>query len=196
VIGNHECQGGRPTLYLEQFALPQTGPSGVEPERAYAFEYSNALFVILDSNLDPEQQAPWLEKQLAASQATWKFVAYHHPAYSSAPNRDNTAIRRWWIPLFDKYHVDLALQGHDHAYLRTYPMRANTPVASTDEGTVYIVSVSGTKMYDQADRDYTEFGMTNVATYQVLDIQISGDRLIYRAYDLDGNLRDEIVIEK
>jgi len=51
-------------------------------------------------------------------------------------------------------------------------------------------------MYSQDPRDYTEFGMTNVSTYQVLDIQISGDRLVYRAYDIDGNLRDSIVIEK
>jgi hypothetical protein len=38
--------------------------------------------------------------------------------------------------------------------------------------------------------------MTNTATYQVLDIQISGDRLVYRAYDSDGELKDEFVIEK
>ena len=38
--------------------------------------------------------------------------------------------------------------------------------------------------------------MTNVATYQVLDIQISGNRLNYRAFDLDGVLRDQFVIEE
>jgi hypothetical protein len=196
VIGNHECQGGDPTTYLQLFALPDNGPPNVERGRAYSFNYSNALFVILDSNLDPEDQAAWLAEQLASSAATWKFVAYHHPAYSSAPNRDNHDIRDWWTPLFDKYHVDLALQGHDHAYLRTYPMRGTQRVDDPSKGTIYIVSVSGTKMYEQADRDYTEFGMTNVSTYQVLDIQISGNRLGYRAYDLDGDLRDEFVIEK
>jgi len=29
-----------------------------------------------------------------------------------------------------------------------------------------------------------------------LDIQVSGDRLVFRAYDIDGKLRDELVIEK
>ena len=58
------------------------------------------------------------------------------------------------------------------------------------EGTVYVISVSGTKFYDQGDLDYIEFGMTNVATYQVLDIFINGNRLVYRAYDIDGNKRD------
>ena len=195
-IGNHENQGGHPKLYLDLFHLPDNGPSMVEKERAYSFEYSNALFVILDSNIDPASQTEWLDQQLAGSDATWKFVVYHHPAYSSAPRRDNEGVRNLWTPIFDKYHVDLALQGHDHAYLRTYPMKDKKPVDSAAEGTIYIVSVSGTKMYEQDKRDYTEFGMTNVATYQVLDIQISGDRLVYRAYDIDGKLRDEFVIEK
>ena len=58
------------------------------------------------------------------------------------------------------------------------------------------MSVSGTKMYDQGDFDYTEFGMTNTSTYQVLDIRIDGDKLTYKAYDLNGDLRDEFVVEK
>jgi acid phosphatase type 7 len=196
VIGNHECQGGHPTLYLKLFELPVNGPENIEKERAYSFEYSNALFVILDSNLDPATQTEWLDRELGRSKATWKFVVYHHPAYSSTPARDNKKLRELWTPIFDKHRVDMALQGHDHAYLRTYPMRDQKRVGSPAEGTVYIVSVSGTKMYKQDPRDYTEFGMTNVATYQVLDIQISGDRLIYRAYDIDGALRDELIIEK
>jgi hypothetical protein len=196
VIGNHECQAGHPTLYLKYFNLPKNGPAGVEPERAYAFEYSNAQFLVLDSNLPPESQTQWLEEQLARTNATWKFVVYHHPAYSSVPKRDNKKLREAWTPLFDKYHVDFALQGHDHAYLRTYPLKGDKRAASPKEGTVYIVSVSGTKMYAQDKHDYTEFGMTNVSTYQVLDIQISGNRLVYRAYDIDGKLRDELVIEK
>ncbi len=196
VIGNHECQGGSPELYLTHFTLPRNGPRGVTPERAYAFEYSNAKFIILDSNVDPAQQTAWLEKQLANTKATWKFVSYHHPAYSSGGNRDNERVRNLWTPIFDRYHVDLALQGHDHAYLRTYPMRGQKRVATTKDGTVYLISVSGTKFYDQPPRDYIEVGFTKVATYQVLDIEILGNRLRYRAQDIEGNVRDEFVIEK
>jgi hypothetical protein len=105
-------------------------------------------------------------------------------------------VRQLWGALFDKYRVDLALQGHDHAYLRTYPMFDGKRVGSPAEGTIYIVSVSGTKFYDQGDFDYTEFGMTNVPTYQVLDIEIGEDTLKYKAYDIEGKVRDEFVIEK
>ncbi|MFO7974272.1 MAG: metallophosphoesterase family protein [Candidatus Hydrogenedentota bacterium] len=196
-IGNHEDQGELgPWMYLELFDLPENGPDTIPAERAYSFEYSNALFVVLDSNLPPASQAQWLEEQLAGTEATWKFVVYHHPAYSSGPRRDNPEVRGIWGALFDKYHVDLALQGHDHAYLRTWPMRDQKRVDSPSEGTIYIVSVSGTKYYDQGDFDYTEVGMTNVSTYQVLDIQIDGNQLTYKAYDGDGAVRDEFVIEK
>jgi hypothetical protein len=195
-IGNHENQGGHPTLYLKNFTLPVNGVPEIEPERTYAFEYSNAQFVILDSNLPPEDQVDWLDHTLGSSKATWKFVVYHHPLYSSAPSRDNEALRRHWLPVFDKHHVDLALQGHDHAYLRTYPMKGNRRVDSPKDGTVYIVSVSGTKYYGQGERDYTEVGFTKISTYQVLDIQLAGDRLLYRAYDIDGQLKDKFEIVK
>ena len=107
-----------------------------------------------------------------------------------------TKLKICVLPIFDKYHVDLALQGHDHAYLRTYPMREQKRVASAADGTIYIISVSGTKHYDQRQNDYAEVGFTRVSTYQVLDIQVDGNRLVYRAHDFDGKVRDEFVIEK
>ena len=196
VLGNHEYQAAEPRLYLAHFALPRNGPKTIPPERAYAFEYSNAKFIILDSNLDAAKQTAWLENQLANTKAMWKFVSYHHPAYSSGGNRDNAHVRNLWTPIFDKYHVDLALQGHDHAYLRTYPMRDQKRVATAKDGTIYMIAVSGTKHYEQPPHDYTEVGFTKVSTYQVLDIQIAGNRLVYRAHDVDGKVRDEFVIEK
>jgi hypothetical protein len=196
VLGNHEYQGGEPLLYLKHFALPGNGPKGLPAERAYSFRYGDAQFVVLDSNLDPAKQTNWLAHELATTTATWKFVTYHHPAYASAVGRQNEPVRQHWVPLFDQYHVDLVLQGHDHAYLRTFPLNAGRPVESPAKGTVYVVAVSGTKFYPQGKHDYTQVGMTNVATYQVLDIQISGHRLNYRAFDLDGVLRDQFVIEK
>ncbi|MFO1496902.1 MAG: metallophosphoesterase [Verrucomicrobiota bacterium] len=193
-VGNHDAQGGRPGLYLDQLELPKNGPLLFDQERVFALEYSNALFLVLDSNLRPHRQTAWLESQLGRSKALWKFVIYHHPAYSSARARDNADLREAWAPIFDRYHVDMALQGHDHAYLRTYPMRGQHRVESPAGGTTYVVAVSGTKMYLQDPRDYAAVALTNVATYQVLDL--AGRRLTYRAFDAAGRTRDELVIDK
>jgi hypothetical protein len=197
-LGNHDCAKEEgPRLYLSLLTLPENGPREIGPERAYSFEYGNALFVVLDSNSPPEAQRPWLEQQLQSTKATWKFAVYHHPAYSSAPRRDNVEVRESWGSLFDQYHVDMALQGHDHGYLRTKPMRAGQEVASPAEGTVYVVSVSGTKLYDVEQHEYAAKSIEHLSTYQVIDIETRDEnKLTYRAYDMDGTLQDELVIVK
>ncbi len=195
-VGNHECQGGQPRLFCDLFALPDNGPAGLPPGRIYAFEYGAALIVVLDSNLNPAGQSRWLEDQLRRSRATWKFVVFHHPLYSSAPRRDHARLRRLWTPIFDRYQVDLVLQGHDHAYLRTVPLRAGRRVANAAEGTTYVVSNSGSKMYAQTRSDYVAVGFTNVPTYQVIETQSAPARLIYTAFDRQGRERDRLVIEK
>lgn len=183
-------------MYLQILTLLENGPKTVPPECAYTFEYSNVLFVVLDGNLPASDQAPWLEEQLAKSNATWKIALFHQPVYSAGPRRDNPEIRMLWGSLFDKYHLDLALQGHDHSYLRTYPMFGGERVATPAEGTIYIVSFSGMKMYELGEHDYTEFGMEHVPTYQVLDIDVETNTLTYKAYDVEGTVRDEFVIQK
>ena len=195
-LGNHDYQKQEvPEIYLSSFALPLNGPKDFPAERAYSFVVGDALFVVLDSNLPAEKdQAQWLEETLKNATQKWKIALYHHPAYCSAPNRDNDGVFDVWSPLFDKYHVDVALQGHDHAYLRTYPMKAGKRVASAAEGTYYVVTVSGTKYYEQEQHDYAEVAFPEVSTYQVIDVTPS--RFSYKAYDYDHQLRDEFSIEK
>ena len=194
-LGNHDYDE-EPDKYIELMALIENGPDTIPPERAYHFTYGSALFVVLDSNLDPETQVDWLKSVLAESDAVWKFAIFHHPVYSSSDNRDNPEIRAAWGSVFDEYHLDMALQGHDHAYLRTYPMHDENIMDSPEEGTYYAISVSGTKYYDQEDHDYAEVAFTETSTYQILTVETNPARLTYRAYDDTGAVRDELVIEK
>lgn len=194
-IGNHDDDDPRgPWLYLDLFDLPDNGPEQVEPERAYSFTYGTAFFVVLDSNLPPETQTDWLDQQLASSRALWKIAVYHHPVYPSKPSRDNPEIRQEWAPLFDQYGVDLALQGHDHAYMRTHPLRGGARVDTPADGTVYVMAVSGTKFYEQELPEVAAIGFEDLQTYQMIDI--AGRRLTYRAYDAGGQVVDELIIRK
>lgn len=196
-LGNHDySREDDPRLYRELLTLPENGPQGLTAEHNYSFRYGNALFVVLDSNRPSQEQAAWLDNLLAAKDALWKIALYHHPMYSSKGNRDNEEVRNLWGPSFDKYHLDLAMQGHDHAYLRTYPMRGGTRVSTPAEGTIYLVSVSGTKHYKQDAHDYTQVGFTNTSVYQLIDIATNPNRLTCRTYDLQGTVKDEFTIEK
>ncbi|HEY0745095.1 MAG TPA: metallophosphoesterase family protein [Steroidobacteraceae bacterium] len=74
-------------------------------------------------------QTRWLESTLhAASQddsIDWIIVQMHQDGLSSSKNGNGSdkGIRETWMPLFDRYGVDLVLCGHDHDYERSWPVR-------------------------------------------------------------------------
>jgi hypothetical protein len=200
--GNHEYLDQGPRLYRSFFALPRNGPAEIDSGLVYHFEAGGAFFAVLDSTLavsDPalaRRQAEWLDASLSRTRTHWKLVMFHHPVYPSHPGRDNPALQEYWVPIFDKHHVDLVLQGHDHAYMRTYPMHSSVPVATPDQGTVYVVSVAGDKFYDQAPRDYIEVGLTGIPTYQTIEIDNVENCMTYRAWSDRGEVVDRLVITK
>jgi hypothetical protein len=55
----------------------------------------------------------------------WIIVQMHQDALSSSKygNGSDKGIREAWLPLFDRYGVDLVLCGHDHDYERSWPVR-------------------------------------------------------------------------
>ena len=201
-VGNHEYLDRGPWLYRGVFALPENGPRGVPSDLVYSFEIGDAFIAVLDSTAavtDPNQakiQAEWLDEKLSKTRKTWKLVMFHHPLHASHPSRESPGLRAAWTPVFDKHRVDLVLQGHDHAYLRTYPLRGGRRVSSAAGGTVYVVSVSGDKFYDQRPAETTEVGFTHVSTYQTIDLKSIENRLIYRCFDAEGRERDAFTIEK
>ena len=96
--------------------------------------------------------------------------------------------------MFEKHGVDLVLTGDDHAYMRSHPLRGEQVMDSPADGPIYILSVAGTKMYEQEDAPYVAKRFTDTSTYQVIDID--GGRLEYTAYDIDGQVMDAFTIEK
>jgi hypothetical protein len=74
-------------------------------------------------------QTAWLERTLADGRADksidWIIVQMHQCAASSSVtgNGSDLGIREEWLPLFDRYQVDLVICGHDHDYERSFPVR-------------------------------------------------------------------------
>ncbi|NML32554.1 fibronectin type III domain-containing protein [Paraburkholderia antibiotica] len=75
------------------------------------------------------EQTRWLEKVLQQAahdnDVDWIVVQMHQDALSSSKtgNGSDKGIREAWLPLFDRYGVDLVVCGHDHDYERSYPVR-------------------------------------------------------------------------
>ncbi|MBN1350487.1 metallophosphoesterase family protein [candidate division KSB1 bacterium] len=193
-LGNHDDQDGLGAwMYFDLFALPENAPPEVEPERVYSFEYANALFLILDVTSPIQKQVPWIEQQLSTTQATWKFAVFHFPPYMY--RYEYRDIRQSWGTLFDRYHLDIAMSGHVHYYARSKPMADEKPVASPAEGTIYITSVSIPGGRENLpDEEFTEIHFGGGWLYQTIDID--HNRLTYRCYSFDGDIRDEFTIVK
>jgi hypothetical protein len=193
--GNHEYPSRALSMFWKpQFAFPENGVPGLE-RSCYWFDYQGARIVSLNSNEKIEEQAKWLDGVLSRNPQKWTFVTFHHPVYSTAAGRDNPEVRRLWQPILQKHNVAIVLQGHDHTYGR---QNVPTGVAGRDKssGTVYVVSVSGPKMY----RLGPETGKTMVrrAEYTQLYqlVRVTPDKVKFEAYTTTGELYDAFELTK
>ncbi|MDZ7721251.1 MAG: metallophosphoesterase family protein [candidate division KSB1 bacterium] len=185
-------------LYKAHFALPPNGP-GLDAlnETAYYIDYQCARFVIFNSMSDKNpQQLDWLKRTLKSNKKPWLIVSHHHPLYSTGQDRDNPELRKMLSPLYEKYGVDLVLQGHDHHYGRTHKIVKNQIVSNTDKGPVYVVSVSGPKMYSHNDKfsHLMKVEVGNTQLYQI--ITLNPEQLHYQSWSLDQRLIDEFKLKQ
>lgn len=202
--GNHEYfRDEQKTLTLDphwkaQYTLPENGPEELK-ESVYYTDYSNvriislnSQMIVLDSN-SLKIQAKWLEEVLKNNQKKWTMITYHHPIYSTAKGRDNKEFRELFKPLFDKYHVDLLMQGHDHTYSRGQ----NLPTGTSGKvgGPMYVVSVAGPKMYKvDVDPKWMDVFAEDTQLFQI--ISVNGDELNYTAYKASGEVFDSFKLVK
>ena len=97
------------------------------------------------ANLNPTVQ-PEVGRTLAAARrdeaVDWIVVQMHQGAASSSAtgNGSDLGIRREWLPLFDRYEVDLVLNGHDHDYERSFPVRGADVNVGREVGTGAVVN--------------------------------------------------------
>jgi hypothetical protein len=180
--GNHENELGNGPIgyqaYQTYFSVPESaGQTDTTRGLWYAFTVG-AMRVISIANDDvcyqdggnsyvrgysSGAQKDWLDQELAAARRDhdidWVVVCMHQVAVSTADmaNGADLGIREAWVPLFDKYGVDLVVCGHEHHYERSHPIRGwepnstRTPVATatakdvidTGRGTVHMVIGGG-----------------------------------------------------
>jgi hypothetical protein len=180
--GNHENELGNGPIgyqaYQTYFSVPDAaGQTDVTRGLWYGFT-AGSVRVISIANDDVAYQdggnsyvrgyssgaqKAWLEKELAATRENhdidWVVVCMHQVAISTVDkfNGADLGIREEWVPLFDKYNVDLVVCGHEHHYERSHPIHGQeanqtltpkpaslaTDVIDTTKGTVHMVIGGG-----------------------------------------------------
>jgi hypothetical protein len=224
ISGNHENDS---MDFFANFPIPG---QGAEAQQYASFDIGNTHFVLIDDNptANNEATAPaivsWLESDLAladADRAKHPFIVTvsHRGMFSTsehAADSDVLLTRQTFAPIFDKYHVDLVLNGHDHEYERTYPLNAGNPASgapviksSTSQGTTYVINAgAGADPYavGSSNAAYratsTGFGALGVPANNYLGcyalLTLSGTTLTLTAHGMiagNGGVADDPVID-
>ncbi|MFY9725034.1 MAG: metallophosphoesterase family protein [Bryobacteraceae bacterium] len=221
VPGNHDLHrpngspGANSTLaapwpWRSHFALPANGPELDDmPGQSYYVDYQGVRFIALDVNAFTEdnfeasarkrvtdKEVEWVTKVLSDNPNRWTIVVQHQAIYAIALDREYAAMRAALAPLYEKYHVDLVLQGHDHVYARTHKIARDRIVDPSAHGVIYAISVSGPKMYktQKVNSQYMAKMIENEQFYQIVDVL--PERLAFTAYSIDGAVVDGFELRK
>jgi hypothetical protein len=184
VMGNHEDEDD----YMNYFGLEN---------QYYSFNEKNIHFLALSTETDFDEESEQyafakqdLEKYSKDPFIDWIIVFYHKYIYGSASGLpEETDFREVYHPLFDKYKVDLALQGHLHVYERTYPITyneddedepivqdSNPNLYKNPKGTIFLTVGTGGAhdMQLSSLNDYSAQGIAG--EFGILNIEIENDQ--------------------
>ena len=193
------------------FRLPQNGPGGLEGV-SYFIDYPGVRVVSVLSHFESirngeaevylnneelftremfNDQLIWLRNVLAGNKQPWLVVAMNMPVFSANRIRDDELLQEHFIPLLEKYNVDLVLQGNEYVYARGI----NPDQERKDKPPVYVVSVAGGGM-QQAERNqpWIKRAVNNTQLFQVVTISQSNMRL--QSVDIRGRIHDQVNISR
>jgi hypothetical protein len=181
-IGNHDTSNL--ANYYLLFALPGN-------ERWYSFRYGNASFHILD-NYSPDTlgtpQYAWFLNELRADSADpsvrHSFVFFHEPPYTTnTAYSGNLRARRHLCPLFERFHVRIAFQGHVHAYEH-----------SLVNGVHYLISGGGGGSLATGWGAWQPWTVYREATYHFTLVDVRGDTVYSKGVKPSGAVIDSFRI--
>jgi len=173
-----------------------------------SFKSSSAQFKFVNNDL---------QKASKNSNIKWIIVNMHKPLYSS-PNTCSASsckgvksLRDTYHPLFDKYGVDLVLEGHVHNYQRSFPIKYNPsnslkPIITSSKkndynspaGQIYVLvgtgginlhGLSGKSSFISSQQD-SKFGALSIK------ITNDGSKLDAKYYTNSGSIKDQFSITK
>ncbi|MDX1373029.1 MAG: metallophosphoesterase, partial [Nitrososphaeraceae archaeon] len=179
-------------------------------------KYLQLNSLVPDIKVDKNQYQFVLEDLKKASQnedVDWIIVMLHKPLYSSLSKQfEEYIIRDKYQEIFDKYGVDLVIQGHNHIYSRTLPLTYNNldisqpevdSASSKDDmtftnadGAIYlVVGLGGEEIHRIVDNPYYIANYYNDG-FGFLNLDIQNKRIDGTFYDINLNCQIKITEKK
>jgi len=212
VPGNHENSSSQ---FYGNFALPGDGPYA---EAFYSFDLGSAHIVMFDdqqiAQTTPNDEAKtalkFIDDDLGKAEANranvpFLVVVHHRSEFGNGEHStdlDVVTTRTTLNPIWDKHHVDLVINGHEHDYERTQPMTGppTAPVVQTDatKGTTYTVTAgSGAGAYALTAAAYDvkaqTFGGSTPYVGVYAFVTLDAHSLVWTAYGLKASGTDDTI---
>jgi hypothetical protein len=198
IDGNHDYALGQ--YYGYHYNQPnqstQYGVSQFGNDGDYWFRYGNALFMVINDNtISVATHDVFIGQAIAANQdARWRVVCFHHSLYSDDSHTfdNDILLRRSTYPaIFDKYHIDVVLAGHDHSFTRSFQMLGGVPVSkdrmrTAKDGSVTVKDPDGTLYMTLDSGSGSKYYQLNQAYWNPTTGQIT-----YPVYTADYWQQDE-----
>eukprot|EP01043_Picozoa_sp_COSAG02_P018861 COSAG02_NODE_893_length_16140_cov_19.677621_1_plen_552_part_00 len=200
--GRYRMPPRTPVIASSLNSQPQPGPE----RYYYSFSHRNIRFISISTEhaLTPgSAQYQWLETELAAADTPkarqhrpWVLLFGHKPPVCSHLEVCGEA----YVPqeLMAKYHVDMALWGHLHAYERTLPI-VNGTLATTGAsyhnptGTVHVViGMAGDGFCCGGWSDPPSWSAFREDSFGYARVHVENDHELRLEYVRNGDARDSV----
>eukprot|EP01095_Lingulamoeba_sp_RSL-Kostka_P009499 TRINITY_DN3302_c0_g1_i1.p1 TRINITY_DN3302_c0_g1~~TRINITY_DN3302_c0_g1_i1.p1 ORF type:complete len:737 (+),score=227.14 TRINITY_DN3302_c0_g1_i1:143-2353(+) len=188
--GNHDGESS--------YAYAYTGhpsPQDFNQPEYFSFYYEGSHFITLNSNCDSKicpHQTKWLIETLSSQKsldARFRLVMFHLPPFTELwdPREGYNGeefVQTEWVPLFEKYNVDIVISGHTHAYSRFI----NNNVIYT------IVGGAGGMIDREYSFDWGFENKKNILEHHFVLIQFNNCALYWNVYDKSNDVIDSVII--
>jgi hypothetical protein len=212
--------------YYDSQTFPTAGEAGgvaSGTEAYYSFDYGNVHVLTLDSH-DTSRTAPanpttnvcplggggagamyqWACADLAATDEDFIIAIWHHPPYSKGSHDSDSAsqlieMRQRFLPVMEKFGVDLVLTGHSHSYERSVLLDEHYGLSATYSPALHAVDAGDGNPGGDGAYVKTLLGPVGntgtVAAVAGSSSQISGGSLNHPVMEKSLNILGSMVID-
>ena len=192
VLGNHEFEGdGNADIAGSVFALPAHSPGS-----CWSTTYGDVYVAVINYSGnagDMKTAAEWLVQDAQNSDATWKILTVHQPAYYTNAKGGNAPMTAYIPAAAEAAGIDVVFSGHDHSFARTNPLKAGE-IDAEDGVYYYICGSSGEKSYSinsQNVFDYSKVFAKATTEFNAvyLSVEATQAKMTINVYDVlaDGS---------
>lgn len=139
-VGNHEVRydaahsistpSTTPYYLIHNFPTAgEAGGTASGTESYFSLDYGNVHIISINAEEEDLDSATstmwsWLESDLQQNTLDWIFVIVHQGPYTKGSHNSDTEtehikVRENFLPLLERYGVDLMMSGHSHSYERS-----------------------------------------------------------------------------